>query len=220
MENRDFVAIAKLGLYGALGFGWLVWRRLRNAARFEQKLDKNANDRDSVEGFDPNAVFSKSQPQLGTINWSQVVNRMISSGIATDEQIIGCKPSQVKSLASKHPNLSADYLDFLRVMGISNGKLFDDCEISYPFLGRSSKLLSDFFSYSKNENLLSEDDFVIGHRRQETIFFFRGGDDDAVYAYYCEDQDAMRCAVTFERFLISNLASMQDTLAHLRDSGW
>ncbi|QDT65251.1 SMI1/KNR4 family protein [Calycomorphotria hydatis] len=151
--------------------------------------------------------------------WDQVRSRLIQSGLASKNDIIGCSEGDLASLEQRVGlTLPSSYKEFMREFGRGAGKFFDDVCIYYDEIANLQYEASEIlYDYPEHNLLLSTSTFVFSMRQGEQFTFFNCLEEDPPVWFYFEGHPAFeRIADCFVDFLEAELRQAEDMYSKIR----
>ena len=116
----------------------------------------------------------------------QIQERLISSGLATPDSIIGCSDTELTQIATcAGRELPTAYRQFMAKFGKKAGRFLRDVEIFYPaVLGLRSVAEEIVRDYEEFQIELPSSAFVFSMRQKEQFMFFDDYSDDPPVKFY------------------------------------
>ncbi|MEU6642423.1 hypothetical protein ABZ863_07715 [Saccharomonospora sp. NPDC046836] len=118
----------------------------------------------------------------------QLSQRMIVSGVATSETIIGCTPGEVAELRADHrvERLPEQYEQFLLAMGKQSGRLLRGTDIFYPHNFRLDDDGRELLAENDVLHLLSGGSIIIGMHQGAELYWLEPGEPEWALNWYQE----------------------------------
>ena len=124
--------------------------------------------------------------------WSNdLAARIVQKGLATEQQLVGCSPSEIEALESGfNVKLPESYKAFMARLGKSNGAFLPQLRNSFYQLNSTRQALCELLS-NRTDFELPETSFVFLGRFLCQFFFFDTAEnlDDPPVSYYFEGED-------------------------------
>jgi hypothetical protein len=127
------------------------------------------------------------------ITTKQIYDRLISSGLADKNTIVGCSDSELYAIVREaNRELPEPYREFMAAFGHNAGRFLRDIDMFYPgvLLLRSvaEEIVAD---YEEFEIKLPASAFVFAMRQKEQFMFFDDAGNDPPVKYYMSGQPAI-----------------------------
>lgn len=116
----------------------------------------------------------------------QLVERLISSGVASQDTIVGCSEDEVAKLRADHgvQRLPEQYEQFLRVMGRGAGRLLRGTDFFYPHIFDLDESGRGLLEENDALHLLAEGSIVVGMHQGAELYWL---EPSGVLNWYQED---------------------------------
>jgi len=143
-----------------------------------------------------------------------LVPRVIRSGIATAETIVGCSEEDVRLLEEQvGVSLPSAYKDYLRVAGKCSGVLGLDAESHFPELLDLTRRSGEMVEQWEGRNLhLPARAFVVGSGCTEYFAFLitdQGASDPPIFSYFEGDGEFRHVSDSFWKMLETELGDLE-----------
>ncbi len=131
----------------------------------------------------------------------QLVDRLIASGIARPDEIMGCSEEDLRIVGQRAPGpLPFPYLDFLYAIGRGAGRFLSEQDVFYPHLLDLNAQAKDILDNWEDGKLqLPTKAFVVSMRYGDQFLFFDldGKSDSSELHHYFLEQGFFRHVGTF-----------------------
>jgi len=139
-----------------------------------------------------------------------LVSRLVSSGIAKPNEIIGCSDQDILLIQNKSGlQLPQAYIDFLIAIGRNAGSFMSDIDFLFPkVLGLNEAAADILNDWEEGKLVLPEKAFVFSMRYGEQFMFFiadEDSDDPPVYFYFEKDGKFKKTGESIWRVIDSSL---------------
>ena len=139
---------------------------------------------------------------------TQVYERLVSSGLATPDSIIGCSDAELTQIAANAGReLPTAYREFMTKFGKKAGRFLRDVEIFYPAVLNLKPVAAEIVhDYEEIRIELPPQAFVFAMRQKEQFMFFDGNSDEPPVKFYMSgDSEIITIARTFWEVIESEL---------------
>lgn len=140
---------------------------------------------------------------------SDLVERLISSGLATRETVVGCTPEEVAEIRADHgvDRLPEQYEEFLLLMGRGAGELLRGTDFFYPGIRGLDDDGRELLEENDAAHLLPEGAIVVGmHQGYELYWLAPSG---ALSWYVEAETEVSRTWPSLADFLAAQIEAQQ-----------
>lgn len=144
----------------------------------------------------------------------RLVERLLATGVATKETIIGCTPEEVAEVRADHDveRLPGHYEQFLLAMGKRAGELLRGTDFFYPHILELDADGRELLADNDALHLLAEGSLIIGMHQGYELYWLEAGEPSGPLVWYQEpDQTEHRRWPTLLDFLMSQVEDQRGT---------
>jgi len=155
------------------------------------------------------------------ITTKQIYDRLISSGLATNNTIVGCSDEELYAIARvAGRELPVPYREFMAAFGHQAGRFLRDIDMFYPGVLSlrpiAEEIVTDYEEFNVELPPLA---FVFAVRQKEQFMFFDDPGDDPPVKFYMSGQPAITTiGRSFWDVIESELEQAEASYAVIKDT--